>query len=319
MNTPSIPQRKITVVGAGYVGSTCAHLCALKNLASEIVLIDIVEGRPQGIALDMNQSAVVENFGCKVIGTNDPKDTAGSDLFIVTAGIPRKPGMSRSDLLEVNAKVVITVSDYIRQGSPEAFVIVVTNPLDSMVTLCRARTGFPGKRVMGMAGVLDSARFSWFIAEATKTNVMDVRAMVLGAHGDSMVPLPQYTTVNGVQLKELVPGDKIAEMAKRTKNGGAEIVNLLKTGSAYYAPASSSVAMAAAILNDQKRLLPVACFLNGQYGMEGIYMGVPAVLGREGVEKIVEIPLDNESRIQLNKTAGAIAADVQLLRDKKLM
>lgn len=315
----TIQKRKITVVGAGYVGSTCAHLCAMKDLASTIVLIDVLEGRPQGIALDMNQSAVVENFGCTVKGTNDPKDTYGSDLFIVTAGIPRKPGMSRSDLLEVNAKVVIAVSDYIRQGSPDAFVIVVTNPLDSMVTLARARTGFPGARVMGMAGVLDSARFSWFIAEATKTNVLDVRAMVLGAHGDSMVPLPQYTTVNGVQLKELVPADKIAEMAKRTRNGGAEIVNLLKTGSAYYAPASSSVAMAAAILNDQKRLLPVACFLNGQYGMEGIYMGVPAVLGKGGVEKILEIPLDNESRIQLNKTAGAIQADVQLLRDKKLM
>src|SRR6185295_763082 len=224
----AIAQRKITVVGAGYVGSTCAHLCAMKNLASKIVLIDVLEGRPQGIALDMNQSAAVEGFGATIVGTNDPKDTYGSDVVIVTAGIPRKPGMSRSDLLATNAKIIITVAEYVRLGSPDAHVIVVTNPLDSMVHLCRAKTGFPGNRVTGMAGVLDSARFSWFIAEATKSNVMDVRAMVLGAHGDSMVPLPQFTTVNGVQLKELVAKDKIDEMAKRTKNGGAEIVNLLK-------------------------------------------------------------------------------------------
>jgi malate dehydrogenase len=310
----SIAPRKITVVGAGYVGSTCAHLAALKNLASEIVLIDVLEGRPQGIALDMNQSAAVEGFGSRVIGTNDPKDTWGSDLFIVTAGLPRKPGMSRSDLLSVNAKIVISVAEYIRAGSPEAFVIVVTNPLDSMVHLARAKLGFPGKRVVGMAGVLDSARFSWFIAEATKASAVDVKAMVLGAHGDSMVPIPQYCTVNGVQLKDLVDKGTIEAMTKRTRNGGAEIVNLLKTGSAWYAPASSSVAMAASILRDEKRMLPCACFLNGQFGFEGIYMGVPAILGKEGVERIVEVPLDNEARIQMNKTAGAIAEDVKLLR-----
>jgi malate dehydrogenase len=311
---PSIAPRKITVVGAGYVGSTSAHLAALKNLASEIVLIDVLEGRPQGIALDMNQSAAVEGFGSHVVGTNDPKDTWGSDLFIVTAGLPRKPGMSRSDLLSVNAKIVISVAEYIRAGSPEAFVIVVTNPLDSMVHLARAKLGFPGKRVVGMAGVLDSARFSWFIAEATRASAVDVKAMVLGAHGDSMVPIPQYCTVNGVQLKDLVDKGSIEAMAKRTRNGGAEIVNLLKTGSAWYAPASSSVAMAASILRDEKRMLPCACFLNGQFGFEGIYMGVPAILGKEGVERIVEVPLDNEARIQMNKTAGAIAEDVKLLR-----
>jgi malate dehydrogenase len=315
----TIPQRKITVVGAGYVGATCAQLCALKNLGSEIVLIDILEGRPQGIALDMNQSAAVEGFGARVVGTNDPKDTYGSDLFIVTAGIPRKPGMSRSDLLATNAKIVIAVSDYIRVGSPDAHVIVVTNPLDSMVHLCRVKTGFPGARVTGMAGVLDSARFSWFIAEATKSSVIDVKAMVLGAHGDSMVPMPQYCVVNGVQIKDLVDKAKIEEMSKRTRNGGAEIVNLLKTGSAWYAPASSSVAMAASILNDQKRLLPCACFLNGQYGFEGLYMGVPAILGKNGVEKIVEVPMDLDSRAQMQKTAGAILADVQLMRDLGLL
>jgi malate dehydrogenase len=315
----SIERKKITVVGAGYVGSTCAHLCALKDLAAEIVLIDVIEGRPQGIALDMNQSAAVEGFGSRIVGTNDPKDTWGSDLVIMTAGLPRKPGMSRSDLLGTNAKIITTVAEYVRNGSPDAVVIVVTNPLDSMVHLFRAKSGFPGKRVVGMAGVLDSARFCWFIAEATKTSVKDVDAMVLGAHGDSMVPMPGYCTVNGVKLGDLVKKDAIDAMSKRTKNGGAEIVNLLKTGSAWYAPASSSVAMAASILRDEKRLLPCACFLNGQYGFEGIYMGVPAVLGREGVERILEVPLDNESRIQMQKTAGAIQADVDILKDLKLL
>jgi malate dehydrogenase len=315
----TIARRKLTVVGAGYVGSTCAHLAAQKNLASEIVLIDVLEGRPQGIALDMNQSAAVEGFTSRIVGTNDPRDTWESDVVIVTAGLPRKPGMSRSDLLEVNGKIVVQVADYVRNGSPDAIVIVVTNPLDSMVHLFRAKTGFPGGRVIGMAGVLDSARFSWFISEATKSSVVDVDAMVLGAHGDSMVPLPQYCTVNGVKLGDLVAKDTITQMATRTKNGGAEIVNLLKTGSAWYAPASSSVAMAASILLDQKRLLPCACFLNGQYGFEGIYMGVPAILGRAGVERIVEIPLDNDSRSQMHKTAGAIEADVELLRKLKLL
>ncbi|MBK7644048.1 MAG: malate dehydrogenase [Planctomycetes bacterium] len=315
----SIPQRKITVVGAGYVGSTAAQLCAQKSLGNEIVLIDILEGRPQGIALDLNQAAAVEGLGARVVGTNDPRDTANSDVFIVTAGVARKPGMSRSDLLAINAKVIISVAEYVRNHSPEAFVIVVTNPLDSMVHLCRAKLGFPGQRVMGMAGVLDSARFSWFISEATKSSVVDVKAMVLGAHGDSMVPIPQYCTVNGVTLKDLVDRASIDKMADRTRKGGAEIVNLLKTGSAWYAPASASVAMASSILNDQKRLLPCACLLNGQYGFEGIYMGVPAILGKNGVEKIVELPLDNDARILMHKTAGAIEADVQLMRDMKLL
>jgi malate dehydrogenase len=314
-----IDRRKITVVGAGYVGSTCAQLAAMKDLAGEVVLIDVIEGRPQGIALDLNQSAAVEGFGSRVVGTNDPRDTWDSDLVIVTAGIARKPGMSRSDLLGTNAKIVASVAEYVRNGSPEAIVIVVTNPLDSMVHLFRAKSGFPGKRVVGMAGVLDSARFSWFIAEATKASVKDVDAMVLGAHGDSMVPMPGYCTVNGVKIGDLAKKDEIDAMSKRTKNGGAEIVALLKTGSAWYAPASASVAMAASILRDEKRLLPCACFLNGQYGFEGIYMGVPAVLGKEGVERVVEVPLDNDSRIQMQKTAGAIQADVDLLREMKLL
>jgi malate dehydrogenase len=315
----TVAQRKLTVVGAGYVGMTCAQLAAQKRLASEIVLIDVLDSRAKGIALDLNQMGAVEGFGARVTGTGDPKDTAGSDLFLVTAGVPRKPGMSRSDLLEVNAKIVVAVASYVRDLSPDAIVIVVTNPLDPMVHLMRAKTSFPPKRVVGMAGVLDSARFSWFIAEATGASVQDVDAMVLGAHGDSMVPMPQFCTVNGVTLPALVDKKKIDAMSERTKNGGAEIVNLLKTGSAFFAPAASSVAMASSILNDEKRMLPCACFLNGQYGFEGIYMGVPAILGQDGVERIVEIPLDTEARIAMQRTAGAIQKDVELMRGLGLL
>jgi malate dehydrogenase len=315
----SIQPRKLTVVGGGYVGATCVHLAALKNLASEIVLIDVIEGRPAGIALDLNQSAAIEGFQSRVIGTTDPAETYDSDVVIVTAGRPRKPGMSRSDLLEVNGRIVCEVAEYIRRGSPEAVVIVVTNPLDSMVSLMRAKLGFPAKRVIGMAGVLDSARFSWFIREATGAAVQDVRTMVLGAHGDSMVPMPAYCTVNGVQLADLVPMDQIETMADRTRKGGAEIVGLLKTGSAWYAPASASVAMAESILGDAHRLLPCACLLNGEYGIEGLYMGVPAYLGRDGVSRILEVPLKNEARAALHKTAGTIQTDLEALRDLGLM
>ena len=315
----TLPPTKLTVVGAGYVGSTCAHLAALKSLAGEVCLIDVIEGRPQAIALDLNQSAAVEGFSSRVVGTNEPADTRDSDVVIVTAGRPRKPGMSRSDLLEVNGRIVMDVADYVRELSPDAVVVVVTNPLDSMVTLMRARTGFPARRVVGMAGVLDSARFSWFIADATGAAVQDVDAMVLGAHGDSMVPMPAYCTVNGVQLVDLVSADEIDAMAHRTKHGGAEIVKLLKTGSAWYAPASGAVAMAESVLRDARRLLPCACLLNGEYGMEGLYMGVPAILGRNGVERILEVPLKNEARAALHKTAGVIQEDVEALRGLGMM
>ncbi len=314
-----IPQRKLTVVGAGYVGMSCALLAAQKELAAEIVLIDVLAGRAQGIALDLSQMGAIEGFGARVTGTGDPAATAGSDLVIVTAGLPRKPGMSRSDLLETNGRIVHEVGAYIRELSPEAVVIVVTNPLDPMVHLMRVATGFPARRVIGMAGVLDAARFSWFIAEATGTSVQDVDAMVLGAHGDSMVPLSSFCTVNGVSLPALLPRERIDALAERTRAGGGEIVELLKTGSAFLAPAAAAVSMAAAIMGDQKRLLPCACLLNGEYGLEGLYMGVPAVLGAGGVERIVEIPLDTESRIALHKTAGAIAKDVELLRDAGLL
>lgn len=315
----NIQQRKLTVVGAGYVGSTCAQLAAQKELAEEIVLIDIVEGRPQGIALDMNQMAAIEGFSARIIGTNDPAATYDSDVVIITAGLPRKPGMSRSDLLEVNGKVILKVAEYVRRGSPESVVIVVTNPLDSMVTLARHALGFPARRVIGMAGVLDSARYSWFIAEETGASVKEVDAMVLGAHGDSMVPLNDRCTVNGVQIKDLVKKDRIEAMAERTKKGGGEIVALLKTGSAWYAPAASSVAMAASVLRNEKRMLPSACLLNGEYGLEGVYMGVPAILGRNGIERIVELPLSLESRAAMQRTAGSILDDVRQLQSLGLM
>ena len=315
----TIQPTKLTVVGAGYVGATCAHLAALKNLAREIVLVDVLEGRPQGIALDLNQSAAVEGFQSRVLGTNDPAETAESDVFIVTAGRPRKPGMSRSDLLEVNGRIVCEVAEYVARLSPEAIVIVVTNPLDSMVACMRARTGFPARRVMGMAGALDSARFAWFIAEATGAAVQDVRTMVLGAHGDSMVPVESWCTVGGIQLVDLLSREQIAALAHRTKNGGAEIVALLKTGSAWYAPASGAVAMAEAVLHDAGRLVPSTCLLNGEYGIEGITMGVPALLGRRGVERILEVPLKNEARSALHRTAAAIEQDLATLRELGLL
>ena len=311
--------RKITVVGAGYVGQTCAQKCAEKELAEEICLIDVLEGRPQGLALDLNQAAAIDGFGSIVHGTNEPAETAGSDLVIVTAGKPRKPGMSRSDLLSTNGQIVAEVARYVREHSSDAIVIVVTNPLDPMTQLMRAKLSFPARRVVGMAGVLDSARFSWFVAEKLGVSVKDVDAMVLGAHGDSMVPLPRATTVNGIPLGELLDRGALDALAERTRNGGAEIVNLLKTGSAFFAPAAASVAMAASILRDEKRVLPATCLLNGEYGFEGVAVGVPAVLGRNGVERIIEVALDAEARIQMQKTVGAIEKDLEALRGLGLL
>jgi malate dehydrogenase len=310
---------KITVVGAGHVGMITAQKCAEKELAREIVLIDVVEGRPQGIALDLNQSAAVEGWGSRVIGTNDPAATADSALVIVTAGKPRTPGMSRSDLLAVNGKIVEQVARYVRERSSEALVIVVTNPLDPMTALMRAKLGFPARRVIGMAGVLDAARFSYFIAEELDVGVADVDAMVLGAHGDSMVPLPRASTVNGVPLGEWLDPGTVRALAERTQNGGGEIVNLLKSGSAFFAPASGAVAMARAILRDERRVLPSTCLLNGEFGFEGVYVGVPAVLGRNGVERILEVPLDTEARSAMQKTVGAIQKDLGALRDLGLL
>ncbi|MCP4093164.1 MAG: malate dehydrogenase [Planctomycetes bacterium] len=310
---------KVTVVGAGFVGMTCAQRLAEQEVAENIVLIDVLEGRPQGIALDINQAAAVEGYQALVTGTNDPKDTYGSDLFIMTAGLPRKPGMDRSDLVEVNGKIINAVAAYIQEGSPEARVIVVSNPLDTMVYLMAEKLGFPKGRVVGMAGVLDSARMAFFIAEKNRGGIADTRCMVLGGHGDSMVPVPQFSTVDGVSIQALLPDSEIDEINTRTQHGGAEIVNLLKTGSAFYAPSAAAVAMAKSILRDENRLLPTAAFLDGQYGLKDIYMGVPCVLGKNGVERIVDLELDDAGRQSLHASADAIRADLDTLREKGLM
>lgn len=310
--------RKVTIVGAGYVGMTCAHRAAQLELAEELVLLDVQAGRAKGIALDLAQAGAIEGFGARLVGGGDPDLAADSDLVIVTAGRPRKPGMSRSDLLEVNGRIVIQVAEWLRRNSPSAIVIVVTNPLDSMLGLMRRKLGFPAKRVIGMAGALDAARFSCFVAEATGTSVQDVDAMVLGAHGDSMVPLPAATTVAGVPVRQLLAAGPLEALVDRTRHGGAEIVKLLETGSAFFAPAAGAVQMAASILLDQRRLIPCTVELNGEYGIEGLPIGVPCVLGRNGVERIVELPLDTEARIGLNKTAGEVQRDIEALRERGL-
>lgn len=298
---------------------TCAQRLAEQEVAENIVLIDVIEGRPQGIALDLNQAAAVEGYQALVTGTNDPADTYGSDLFIMTAGLPRKPGMDRSDLLEVNGNIIKTVAAYIKEGSPDAKVIVVSNPLDTMVYLMSQALGFATKRVVGMAGVLDSARMAFFISEANGGGIKDVRCMVLGGHGDSMVPLPQFSTMDGVSVQATLPSEEIDAINHRTQHGGAEIVNLLKTGSAFYAPSAAAVAMAKSILRNERRLLPCAAYLDGQYGLEGIYMGVPCVLGADGVESIVDLELDAAGREKLDASAAAIRADIETLKEKGLL
>ncbi|MFN0205892.1 MAG: malate dehydrogenase [Planctomycetota bacterium] len=311
-------RRKVTVVGSGFVGSTSAQRIFESGIA-DVCLIDIVEGKPQGIALDLMQAAPVLGVEGRIVGTNNSKDTYGSDVVLVTAGMPRKPGMDRSDLLEVNAKIVNDVADYVRAGSPNAVVIVVTNPLDTMVYQMWKRVKLAPERVVGMAGVLDSARMRCFLGMELKYGVSDIDAMVLGGHGDSMVPLPRFSTVNGVSIETLLPKEKIEAINLRTRNGGAEIVSLLKTGSAYYAPSASSFVMVKSILNNERRLLPSAAYLRGQYGLEGLYMGVPCVIGAKGVEDIVELPLEAFERDMLHKSAEAIRKDIAILKQKGLL
>jgi len=310
---------RVTVIGAGFVGMTSAQRLAEKEVAEEIVLIDVVEGRPQGIALDLNQAAAVEGYQTRVIGTNDPADTFGSDVILLTAGVPRKPGMDRSDLLEVNGKIVNAVADYIRDGSPQARVVAVTNPLDTMVYLLAERLGFEKNRVVGMAGILDSSRMAFFISEKLGGGIRDIRCMVLGGHGDSMVPLPHFSTVNGVTVSELLAEEEIESINDRTRHGGGEIVNFLKTGSAYYAPSAAAVSMVKAILRNEHRLLPCCAYLDGQYGLSGIYMGVPCLLGAQGVERVVELELDDAGTAQLQKSAASIRKDLDTLRSKELL
>lgn len=303
-------RNKIALVGAGNIGGTLAHLIGLKELG-DVVLYDINEGVPQGKALDLVESSPVEGFDSNMIGSCDYKDLVGSDVVIVTAGVPRKPGMSRDDLIEINAKIISQVAEGIKNNAPDAFVIVITNPLDAMVGLMQKKTGFKPEKVVGMAGVLDSARFRHFLADEFKVSVEDVTAFVLGGHGDTMVPSVRYSTVAGIPLPDLVKmgwttQERLDKIVQRTRDGGAEIVALLKTGSAFYAPASAAVAMAESYIKDKKRVLPCAAYLNGQYGVNGLYIGVPVIIGKNGVEKIVEIKLDATEQADFDKSVAAV-------------
>jgi malate dehydrogenase len=303
-------RKKIALIGAGQIGGTLALLAATKELG-DVVLFDIMDGVPQGKALDLAQSGPVEGFNSDLKGTSEYKDIQGADVVIVTAGVPRKPGMSRDDLLEINLKVMEQVGAGIAKYAPEAFVICITNPLDAMVWALQKFSGLPANRVVGMAGVLDSARFRYFIADELKVSVEDVTAFVLGGHGDTMVPLARYSTVAGIPLTDLVrmnwlTKEKLEAIIQRTRDGGAEIVGLLKTGSAFYAPAASAIAMAESYLKDKKRLLPAAAFLKGEYGVKSTYVGVPVVIGAGGVERIVEIQLSGAEQKQFDKSVQAV-------------
>lgn len=301
----ALKRNKITVVGAGFVGATAAHWAASKELGN-VVLVDIVEGMPQGKGLDLMEAAPVEGFDAEVIGTNDYADTADSDVVIITAGIPRKPGMSRDDLLNTNTNIVKAVTEQVANHSPNAFLIIVSNPLDAMVYVAHKVSGFPTNRVMGMAGVLDSARFRTFIAMELGVSVKDIQAFVLGGHGDSMVPLPRYTTVSGIPIPDLMPRERIEALVERTRKGGGEIVSLLKTGSAFYAPSAAAVQMAESILKDQKRILPCAAYCDREYGVGGYFVGVPAMLGTGGVEKVIEIQLTAEEKTAFDDSVAAV-------------
>ena len=298
--------RKITVVGAGHVGEVCAQRLAEKELCEEVVLIDILDGIPQGKALDQWESAPVEGFDTMVVGANDYERAAGSDLFIVTAGIARKPGMSRDDLLRTNAGIVRSVSSEIARVAPDAVVIVVSNPLDVMAYVAKETTGFPRERVIGMAGVLDTARFRSFIAMELDVSVEDIQAMVLGGHGDTMVPLVSYTAVSGIPVSRLIVPERLEAIIERTRNGGAEIVKFLKTGSAYYAPSAAAVQMAESIVRNKRRILPAAAYLEGEYGQEGIYLGVPCKLGAGGLQEVVEVDLTASESAALARSADHV-------------
>ena len=303
-------RNKIALVGAGNIGGTLAHLIGLKELG-DVILFDIVEGVPQGKALDLAQSSPVEGFDCAMKGANDYADIAGADVVIVTAGVARKPGMSRDDLVGINTKVMGSVGAGLKAHCPDAFVICITNPLDAMVAMLQEASGMPTNKVVGMAGVLDSARFRLFLAEEFDVSVEDVTAFVLGGHGDTMVPSTRYSTVAGIPVPDLIKmgwstQEKIDQIVQRTRDGGAEIVGLLGTGSAFYAPASSAVQMAESYLKDKRRVLPCAAYLNGEYGCDGLYVGVPVVLGQKGVERIVEIELDAEEKANFDKSVAAV-------------
>ncbi|MEP6761922.1 MAG: malate dehydrogenase [Sporichthyaceae bacterium] len=313
---------KVTVVGAGFYGSTTAQRLAEYDILDEVVLTDIVEGKPEGLALDINQSRPIEGFETKVIGQTTGQDgsgyeaIAGSDVVVITAGLPRKPGMSRMDLIETNAKIVRSVAENVARHAPDAVVIVVSNPLDEMTALTQLATGFPKNRVLGQAGMLDTARFTHFVAETLAVPVASVKTLTLGSHGDTMVPVPSHCTVDGKPLTDLLPAEKVEELVVRTRNGGAEVVALLKTGSAYYAPSAAAARMARAVIEDSGAVMPVCAWVDGEYGISGVYLGVEANIGKEGVKKVVETDLTDDEMAALKEAAEAVRAkqaDVQSL------
>jgi len=306
-------RKKISVIGAGFVGATAAHWAAEKELG-DVVLMDILEGIPQGKALDLFEASPVEGFDSRVIGTNGYEDTKNSDVVIVTSGVPRKPGMSREDLLDINRKIIESVVGEVVKKSPNTILIMVTNPLDTMTYLAYKKSGLPKERVMGMAGVLDTARFRAFIAMELGVSVEDIQALILGGHGDEMVPLPRYTTVSGIPLSQLLPKETIDRLVDRARKGGGEIVNLLKTGSAFYAPSAGAIQMAEAILKDKKRILPCCVYLNGEYGLKDICFGVPVKLGTKGVESIIELELTEEEKKLVAKSAESVKKSIGELK-----
>ncbi len=304
---------KISIIGAGNVGATCAHWAAAAELG-DIVLVDVIEGMPHGKALDLAQAGPLNGYDARIVGTNSYEETAGSDVVVVTSGMARKPGMSREDLLEANKKIVSEVVERCATASPDAVLVVVTNPLDTMTYLAKHVSGFPKNRVLGQAGVLDSSRFRTFVAMELGVSVEDVQALVLGGHGDTMVALPRYCTVSGIPLSELMSQEKIEAICERTRDGGAEIVKLLKTGSAFYAPAASTIQMVESILKDKKRILPCSVYLEGEYGIHGIYFGVPAKIGAGGVESVIELRLTEEEKRRVQISAEAVRKSIEELK-----
>lgn len=312
-NRRFLVRKKVSIIGAGFVGSTTAHWLAAREIA-DIVLFDIVEGMPQGKGLDLLEAGPIEGYDVKITGTNDYADTAQSDVVVVTSGAPRKPGMSREDLIKVNANITRECISNVVKHSPDTMIIMVNNPLDAMTYLAKQTSGFPKNRVLGQAGVLDSARYRTFIAMEAGVSVEDVQAMLMGGHGDEMVPLPRFSTIGGIPVTELIMPDRLEAIVQRTRKGGGEIVNLLKTGSAYYAPAAATAQMVEAVLLDKKRVLPCAAYLEGEYSLSDIYFGVPIVLGAGGVERVIELPLNEEERAQVQKSAEAVRNTVEVLK-----
>ena len=306
-------RKKISIIGAGFVGATAAHWAAEKELG-DVVIVDIIEGMPQGKALDLFQAAPIEGFDARVTGTNAFEDTKNSDVVIITSGVPRKPGMSREDLLETNKKIIESVVAQVVEKSPGTMLILVTNPLDTMTYLAVKKSGLPKQRVMGMAGILDTARFRAFIAMELGVSVEDIQALLLGGHGDEMVPLPRYTTVSGIPLSQLLPKEVIDRLVDRTRKGGGEIVSLLKTGSAFYAPGAAAVQMAEAILKDKKRILPCCVYLDGEYGLKDICFGVPVKLGAKGIESVIQIDLNEEEKKLVAKSAESVKKSISELK-----